>query len=285
MVWPNGARSAFNLGFDMDGDTIWRNKIKHLPNGSQYIKGPSIGKYGPLKGVPRILEILKEYDIKATFFIPTDMVREHADVVEKVLLDGHELSHHGYDHAGNYGETFDQQVERFELCQEIFMKYAGVRAYGARPTGFLLPETERWMYSDKGGFLYASGGLSGEGTGWYEVEGQKTQAMNIPCRDEQTDDYVQTVFHNYPAVLVGMPRLAAYDTVYNNWIREVEGIARFGNVGSTAFHPQISGAPGRAVLLDKFCKYLAENPDVWCTSCLEIAKHFHSVMGGEAHGE
>ena len=30
MIWPNGAGSAFALGFDMDGDTIWKNKIRTL---------------------------------------------------------------------------------------------------------------------------------------------------------------------------------------------------------------------------------------------------------------
>ncbi|WP_438264310.1 hypothetical protein, partial [Anaerotruncus rubiinfantis] len=63
MVWPNKAKCAFSLGFDMDGDTIWRNKIRHLPNGSAYIKGPSIGQYGPRRGAQRILEILEEYDL------------------------------------------------------------------------------------------------------------------------------------------------------------------------------------------------------------------------------
>ena len=46
MRWHNGAKSAFALGFDMDGDTIWRNKTRCLPNGDSYIKGPSIGQYG-----------------------------------------------------------------------------------------------------------------------------------------------------------------------------------------------------------------------------------------------
>ena len=283
MIWPNGAKCAFSLGFDMDGDTIWRNKIKNLPNGAAYLKGPSIGRYGPLRGVPRILEILKEYDLKATFFIPAEMVRSHAQVVEQIVGAGHELAHHGLDHTGAYGETFQAQVDRMGLCQEIFQQVAGVRAYGIRPTGPLLPQTERWLYGE-GGFLYSSAGLSGEACGWYAVEGQPTRAVNIPCRDEQMDDYVQTVLHNYPAVLEGMPRLAAYDCVYDNWVREMEGMARFGNAGSSAFHPQISGTPGRAVLLDRFCRYLAENPDVWCVPCIDIARHFQSVMGGEGHG-
>ena len=98
MIWPNQAKSAFNLGFDLDGETIWRNKARRLPGGDSFLKGPSIGGYGPRKGAYRILEILKEFDLKATWFIPAVMIEEHQAVVEKILDGGHEISHHGYDH-------------------------------------------------------------------------------------------------------------------------------------------------------------------------------------------
>ena len=74
MIWPNQAKSAFNLGFDLDGETIWRNKARRLPGGDSFLKGPSIGGYGPRKGAYRILEILKEFDLKATWFIPAVMI-------------------------------------------------------------------------------------------------------------------------------------------------------------------------------------------------------------------
>lgn len=41
MIWPNQAKSAFNLGFDLDGETIWRNKARRLPGGDSFLKGPS----------------------------------------------------------------------------------------------------------------------------------------------------------------------------------------------------------------------------------------------------
>lgn len=148
MVWKDGARSAFALGFDLDGETIWRNKTKTLPNGNSYIKGPSIGKYGPKKGALRVLEILEEFSLKSTWFIPADMVREHPDVVDKILDKGHEIGHHGLDHTGEYGDTFEAQKERVEYCQDIFLKYTGRKALGFRPTGALLQETERWIYSE-----------------------------------------------------------------------------------------------------------------------------------------
>lgn len=276
MEWPNGAKSAFALGFDLDGDTIWINKTCVLPNGSQYIKGPSIGQYGTKKGALRVLEILEEFGLKATWFIPANIVKAHPALVETILKMGHEIGHHGLDHTGEYGTTFEQQKARIELCQDIFQKYAGVRAVGFRAMGAVLPKTERWMYSE-GGFLYSSCGISGEACGYYEVEGVPTQAVNIPCRDEQMDDYVQTVFHSYPAVLVGMPRIAPYENAYDNWVHEIEGIVRFGNSGSTAFHPQIAGTPGRAVMFRRFCKYLAGNSNLWCAPCVEIARYFKAV--------
>ncbi len=148
-----------------------------------------------------MLEILEEFSLKSTWFIPADIVAAHPDVVEKILDRGHEIGHHGLDHTGEYGATFEEQRERIEHCQEIFLKYTGRRAVGFGPRR-CFPETERWIYSE-GGFVYSSAGISGEACGWYEVEGEPTHAVNIPCRDEQMDDYVQTVFHSYPAVLVG----------------------------------------------------------------------------------
>ena len=89
MRWPNGAKSAFAFGFDLDGDTIWRNKTKTLPKGSGYIKGPSIGQYGTKKGALRVLEILDEFSLKSTWFIPANIVMEHPGLVETILDRGH----------------------------------------------------------------------------------------------------------------------------------------------------------------------------------------------------
>ncbi len=280
MIWLGKAMCALNLGFDLDGETIWRNKARRLAGGDRFIKGPSIGAYGPKRGAARILEILREFDFKATWFIPAVMVEEHSGIIEDILADGHEISHHGYDHTGRYGDSLQEQQEYIGRCQEIFVKYTGRPAYGMRPTGALLPETERWLYGE-GGFLYSSAGTSGEGRGFYEVNGERTKGIHIPCRDEQMDDYVQTVFHSYPAVLEGMPRIAAYDVVYSNWIREVEGMARNGSCGSSAFHPQIAGTPGRAVMLERFCRYLADSREVWCATCVEIADYYRRALEEE----
>ena len=278
-IWPNGAAAAFALGFDMDGETIWRNKARSLPQGTQYLKGPSIGGYGPRRGALHILDILDRYGLRATWFVPADMIREHPATVERILCRGHEIAYHGMDHSGACGDTCEQQLAHMARCQEIFVRYTGVKAAGIRRTGSFLPETERYLYG-AGGFRYCSDSARGEAFGWYTVEGRRTEAVHIPCLSEQMDDYVQTVYHSYPAVLAGMPRIAPYDCVYSDWMHEISGAVRFGASGASAFHPQISGAPGRAVILEKLCAYLSGSTEIWCATCAEIAERYRKVMGG-----
>ncbi|SDZ37533.1 polysaccharide deacetylase family sporulation protein PdaB [Evansella caseinilytica] len=45
-----------------------------------------------------ILDILKENDIPATFFVSAAWAERHPDIVERIIEDGHELGSHGYRH-------------------------------------------------------------------------------------------------------------------------------------------------------------------------------------------
>ena len=110
MLWKDGARAAFALGFDLDGATIWRNKAERLPSGESFIKGPSIGEYGLKVGALRVMEILDEYDIKATWFIPAENIIRYPELIEKILDHGHEITNHDYDHRGEFGSTPDEQI-------------------------------------------------------------------------------------------------------------------------------------------------------------------------------
>jgi hypothetical protein len=105
------------------------------------------------------------------------------------------------------------------------------------------------------------------------VNGRKTSTVHVPCRQE-LDDYIQMVYNLHPPVPVGHPRIAPYASVLGGFFRELEGTMRFGNAVATAFHPQVSGTPGRAVLLEKLCEYLVTHPDIWCGTCAEVATHY-----------
>jgi peptidoglycan/xylan/chitin deacetylase (PgdA/CDA1 family) len=62
--WKGGARCAVALSFDSDHDT------NELRDGGKSIGRMSWGQYGNRVGVPRILDLLDRYGIKASFYVP-----------------------------------------------------------------------------------------------------------------------------------------------------------------------------------------------------------------------
>jgi len=62
---------------------------------------------GIREGLPRILAVLREKNVKATFFTTGEVAEKFPEAVEKIVQDGHELGSHGYDHR-----RFDRMGER-----------------------------------------------------------------------------------------------------------------------------------------------------------------------------
>jgi peptidoglycan-N-acetylglucosamine deacetylase len=54
---------------------------------------------GPHKtNTPRLLDLLKERNIKATFFVVGTNAREYPDIIRRILAEGHEIGNHTWDH-------------------------------------------------------------------------------------------------------------------------------------------------------------------------------------------
>lgn len=268
-LWPEGKKSAFMFCFDMDSDLIWFNKLKTYENGMEFLKGPSVGQYGPRRGVDRILNLLEKYDIKGTFYIPGINAMKNQDVVKRIVDGGHEVAHHGLYHEPSYGDTVEKQMDIINRAQEMLEKTAGRKAVGFRCTGGLLPETKRILFSDPN-TLYTCHGESSEYPCFETVDGKETDVVRISCRQE-VDDYIQMVYNAFPPIPSGLPRIAPYEDVLSNFMDEIKGNVRYGAALSTAYHPQVSGSPGKSKILEAQLEYIASNQDIWCTTCEEVA--------------
>jgi peptidoglycan/xylan/chitin deacetylase (PgdA/CDA1 family) len=83
---------------------------------------------------PRLLDILKKYNAKATFFILTRKVNEQTrPILERILKEGHILASHDHDHDNNNSEPMANYYE--ELKKSITLiksieKSAGVEQNG-----------------------------------------------------------------------------------------------------------------------------------------------------------
>lgn len=95
IAWPGGARCAVMLSFDFDAETLW---LSRDPTNAKRPGTLSQGTYGAKVGVPKILEVLRDAGVKATFFVPGWTAEKHTGRVEAIVRDGHEVGHHGYLH-------------------------------------------------------------------------------------------------------------------------------------------------------------------------------------------
>ena len=93
--WPEQKTCATVLTFDLDAIT---GMASMDPDSIRRVGVMSSGAYGPLVGVPRILRVLKEFNIRATFFVPGYDAELFPEAVKSIFEDGHEIAHHGYMH-------------------------------------------------------------------------------------------------------------------------------------------------------------------------------------------
>src|SRR5678815_4834069 len=90
-AWPNGARVAVGLTFDVD------NVSPSLANGNVLVDVLSRGEYGAIDGLPRILRLLDKYQLPGTFFIPAVSQLMHPQIIPSIMASGrHEVGVHGW---------------------------------------------------------------------------------------------------------------------------------------------------------------------------------------------
>jgi cellulose synthase/poly-beta-1,6-N-acetylglucosamine synthase-like glycosyltransferase/peptidoglycan/xylan/chitin deacetylase (PgdA/CDA1 family) len=86
---------------------------------------------------PKILDILKERNIKATFFVNGVHVRNHPDIAKRIIDEGHEIGNHTYLHSKSWKSNPDNF--RNEILQT---QYAVKDITGYEPRYFRTPYNE-----------------------------------------------------------------------------------------------------------------------------------------------
>ncbi len=75
---------------------------------------------GPTPGVtPWVLDRLREYDAKATFFCLGRNVDHFPDIYRQVIEEGHSVGNHTYSHLKGFGSTNRQYFEDIELARQL----------------------------------------------------------------------------------------------------------------------------------------------------------------------
>ncbi|MBQ9940853.1 MAG: polysaccharide deacetylase family protein [Clostridia bacterium] len=87
------------------------------------------------KHTEEILDILKEYGVKATFFIIGSNAQKHPDIVKRTFDEGHELGNHTYNHVFINRISDDKLREEISKTDEIIKQITGTAPIVFRPPG------------------------------------------------------------------------------------------------------------------------------------------------------
>jgi peptidoglycan/xylan/chitin deacetylase (PgdA/CDA1 family) len=261
--WPEGRRSCVALAFDLDGPTggamldgsIWRNP--------SYF---TLGAYGPWRALGRILDVLAEHSVPATFFIPAWVIENWPAQCRAIVEHGHEVAYHGYMHEAFWTLSPDEQRDVMARSMRLFDRHLGVRPVGFRtPSGDWSVETMRIL--PEFGVSYSS---SMRGDDRPYLLDAASGLIEIPARWE-LDDYASLAYQRNPDFPAGLDRIASYETTLDNWCREFDGSHHDGLAMTTLFHPKVSGKPGRIALLEEFVGHMRAARGVWFAKCSEVA--------------
>ena len=83
---------------------------------------------------PKVLAVLKQYDIKATFFMVGSKVAQRPHIVREMIAEGHNIGNHTYSHKGMFPLSGAEEVEmELRKCNDAIAEISGEQPKLFRP--------------------------------------------------------------------------------------------------------------------------------------------------------
>ena len=92
----------------------------------------------------KILQILSEYDVHATFFILGWVAEKYPELIREIAKHGHEIGSHGYSHQLIYSMTQEQFRQDVQKSIELIILCIGNPPVGYRAPGFSITSNTLW---------------------------------------------------------------------------------------------------------------------------------------------
>ncbi len=266
VFWPNGARLAVSISLMFEGggqpisgaggvipDPIEKG-VPDLPTNAFFA-------YGYYEGIPRILDLMDQHQIKLSSFMIGKAVETSPDVAREIVRRGHEAAAHGRIWDNSYQLPRDQEKRFIADSVETIEKVTGQRpvgwnAYWMRSSVHILEILQEL------GFLYH---------------------IDEPSRDEpfivtvRGKDFVTVPYTFHMNDIVSYPFVGWNPAAYEQALRDefdqlYEEGAHRRRMMVISLHDRISGHAGRVRVLDRFLRHARSRPNVWFGRKDEIAR-------------
>lgn len=115
--------------YEQRGDIVWEVPTQNKVIAFTFDDGPDDDS------TANILDLLKQYDAKATFFVVGNRVEKYPEIVQRELKEGHEVGNHSFSHPSfvRIGSNF--MVTELNKTQEAIHTATGHKSTLFRPPG------------------------------------------------------------------------------------------------------------------------------------------------------
>ena len=268
--WPNGAKCAAAITFDMDADSILH--LQYPDDAVRRVATQSFLGFGPKVGIPRILETYRRFGIKQTFFVPGWCAERYSETVEAIVADGHEVAHHGYLHESPNKRSRDEELDWLVRGIEAIEKVTGRRPRGWRAPLYDFSEHSLDLLLGEG-FEYDSS-LMGDELPYVIRSKQGGEVVELPT-EWAMDDAVQYLFSlDLGLTMTIQPPARAIEV----FVAELEAACAQGGLWVTVWHPFITGRRARWHQGELLIESMLTRGDIWFAPMEEIAAHVRKCI-------
>lgn len=279
--WPSGAKLALSVVVNVEegsemtiarGDrgmepvdelgVFVKSAIRNYGNESNYL-------YGIKAGAPRVVKLLKRYDIMASWTVAAMALENHPEIAEAIVELGHEPVSHGWRWVHQF--KMDEATEREFIARAVasIEKTTGTRPYGWL-SRYLHTDNTRRLLSEAG-FEYHMDDYSGDIPYWDRETVPEKPMVILPYQLDTNDMKMWTDPAMTPNQWLDYA-VRCFDQLY------AEGEDGHPKMMSLGLHLRIIGRPGRIWALEEFFRHVRRKPDVWVTTRRAIAQHFTQTV-------
>ena len=257
--WPQGARCAVALSFDSDHET------NELRDGGKSIGRMSWGQYGSRVGVPRIAALLRDHDVRASFYVPAVTALVYPDEQRALVAEGHEVGMHGWIHELNSVLPREAERELMLRAADTLEQITGIRPIGLRTPSWDFSSTTLAIAKELG-IEYDSSLMADEDCYELLLDGEPTSIVELPV-EWIRDDAVYFMMNRLQSLRPYTPP----SDVFEIFRREFDAAYAEGGIFQLTCHPHIIGYRSRIWILEELIRYAKSKDDVWFGTHAQVA--------------
>jgi peptidoglycan-N-acetylglucosamine deacetylase len=269
-TWPADADICVSLTFDVDAESA---QLRHGSGVLDKMSTLSAARYGAVRGVPRILDLLDSRSIPATFYIPGDTAVRHPRAVGSIAAAGHEIGHHGFLHLHDDQAELAGQREEIERGLSALAEHTGSTPRGYRSPGWELTNGVFDLLLEFG-FGWDSSCM-GDDRPYMEESGGKS-LLELPVHWSLDD----VPYYAWSRAAGG--QMCDPTTLTSTWLAEFDSAAADRRHVTYTMHPEFVGRGYRIDELARMIDEMRSRATVWFASHGQVVDLIQSESASAA---